>query len=110
MVLADRINATFVFDDTCWNISGGHGSYDWFNDFFPMHETEITVSDIEKAERTLDTTLMTAWDKLEWDDVVNQSEHAFQNDCSVAFKLDTHYSFTERFWAYEQVKWRLRSI
>ncbi len=110
MVLADRINATFVFDDKCWDRPGDHGSYDWFNDFFPIHETEITISDVEKAERTLNTNLMIESDNQEWDEVVNQSEHAFQNHCSTAFGLDTHHSFMERLWAYEQVKWRLRSI
>jgi hypothetical protein len=120
MLLADKTNTTFVFDDTCWKHQGDHGGYNWFSDFFPIHETSISLSELLQYWKLTNSSTKLVEVHGTWSEVVeNAVANEFEpSSCNTVYSSTwtmcppPEYSCFESpiVGVYDDVKWRLRAI
>lgn len=111
MLLADRLNATFVLDDRCWQVTGTHGHYSWFHDFFPFQDSFITWSQMMNFTKPTH-----AWIDGEWGYLERNMNGDFNRSCDVTFSsrwdMCTGSCFEKAsiVGSFDDVKWRFREV
>lgn len=125
MVLAERTNATYLYDADSFYYKGRshHGHYEWFLDFLPLQDVEVTFQDLKKWKEQEGIELQ----RIEgmWYEVVESSREI---SCHVEFHTYFHWCCPEGYdddapscfctsspdflldGAFESVKWRLREV
>jgi len=109
MMLAQKTNSTFVYDSETWSFKGFHGGYEWFNEFLPLEETAVTLTDLQISNMSL----------MKVDDnflhLIARSKGEFKDSCNLIFissysRCDGSCFQSSHTGSYNEVKWRLREV
>lgn len=87
MILAERTNATYIYDEDIWHYAGSHGDYAWFPaGFLPLQNVEVTQQDLNRWKKE-QVQLQVHEEKIQridgtWDQVIESSRNI---SCHVEF-------------------------